>query len=553
MSREHGTGTPTASATGQRGNHVLQGLANKNKETFDDDAERAAFECIDGDIGAAAYQVGGHVPALYHCVELGTGLDKWARVGPNVTTQAITMYVDEVNGLDTNDGLTLLTAFKTEAFALSVLPFGFNHRVHIKVKPHDGAGSGYKPFKLGLRGLNAQVVIECLDFTSIEIGLAAVSGNKFTILRDSGTIISDDPDLVGRSIQILAGGTGEFQRRTIMDSTTTEYLTGVELSPEPDGTSNWEAFTSATFMFFDQEDTEMCTGVGPSAQTDADGGALPTIVYIGWRFVFDGTAGLFAPTLTWKYCTPVFYGCEIDSDSAMAVADVVFRFSRSTLMAGRDAGTASTALAEIPVNLGLAADSNDWAGWGLSELQKSNNFFIEGENGFNALAVLCTGGVFFIGEGTDSFFAQGSRFYGGSFRPVHVTGRMTFGLFTGSGYRTVVDALSSQIAVLCVGPATVSVSGVIMSGDGGDLLKAQNFGVISASDTTIGATTGTGKAGNAVRGGKILLFGEPVLVGGVPGEAWSAGTGPAVNTKPGTFFDEVGKVVAAEDQSAIIR
>lgn len=52
---------------------------------------------------------------------------------PYTTTQDVTYYVDEVNGNDSNDGLTSGTAFKTWAKVESMIPMFVSHRVNIRV------------------------------------------------------------------------------------------------------------------------------------------------------------------------------------------------------------------------------------------------------------------------------------------------------------------------------------------------------------------------------------------------------------------------------------
>lgn len=51
------------------------------------------------------------------------------------TTANITYYVDSITGNDSNDGFTILTAFKTIQYAISKIPQTINNNVEIKIAP----------------------------------------------------------------------------------------------------------------------------------------------------------------------------------------------------------------------------------------------------------------------------------------------------------------------------------------------------------------------------------------------------------------------------------
>jgi hypothetical protein len=61
---------------------------------------------------------------------------------PTATTANLTYYVDKTNGLDTNDGLTSGTAFKTITKAISMVPQIINHTVTVNIATGDYSSEG---------------------------------------------------------------------------------------------------------------------------------------------------------------------------------------------------------------------------------------------------------------------------------------------------------------------------------------------------------------------------------------------------------------------------
>jgi hypothetical protein len=81
---------------------------------------------------------------------------------PAATTANITYYVDVANGLDTNDGLTSNTAFKTITMAFNSVPVLVNHTVTINVAAGDYSGEG----NLTLFGATGKGTINVLGDTA---------------------------------------------------------------------------------------------------------------------------------------------------------------------------------------------------------------------------------------------------------------------------------------------------------------------------------------------------------------------------------------------------
>lgn len=159
----------------------------------------------------------------------------WTKTTPsatgwvNLSTQtgaAIDLYVRDVDGDDTNDGLTTGTPLQTIQAAIDRVPFQNNHRVTIHVGDH--SGSGYPFPRFGVRSYGD-------DFFVVGDGGGTGDGFTETLAEEASTTGTDETKVVsstgGHTVDEFVGHTVVFTsgacngyRRMVHSNTATDIL-----------------------------------------------------------------------------------------------------------------------------------------------------------------------------------------------------------------------------------------------------------------------------------------------------------------------------------------
>lgn len=117
---------------------------------------------------------------------------------PLKTTTDINYYIDATNGLDTNNGLTSGTAFKTIQKAINMLPMIINHAVNINVASgtynervvvQNFIGNGYINI-IGGSTINTSYNVDSLAVSTVLLMLT-IKGLNFTNTTNDDSILTD--------------------------------------------------------------------------------------------------------------------------------------------------------------------------------------------------------------------------------------------------------------------------------------------------------------------------------------------------------------------------
>lgn len=137
----------------------------------------------------------------------------------NATWQAVELYVDNINGDDSNDG-TESNPLKTLAEAETRIPKIVNHDVIIHVLPYDASVptvGAYSWQKFRARMLNARILVVGEGFQIVTTGTAQSGSSRTRIVTTGGMTVDeyvDDPTFIR-----MTSGSASGDIRTISENT----------------------------------------------------------------------------------------------------------------------------------------------------------------------------------------------------------------------------------------------------------------------------------------------------------------------------------------------
>lgn len=150
---------------------------------------------------------------------------------PFFTTGDVDLYVDNINGDDTNDGSSG-SPLKTLVEAEARLPLAIDHRVVIHVLPYDASVPNVGSYEWPTfreRTMRDNIFVIGDDYQIYASGTVQ-AGSDSTKIVTSGGLTEDDYVVVGASIRITSG-TCAGNVRTISQNTVTDIIPANPFSP----------------------------------------------------------------------------------------------------------------------------------------------------------------------------------------------------------------------------------------------------------------------------------------------------------------------------------
>lgn len=334
--------------------------------------------------GDTAYIAPGRI---FVCVTATPGAAVWVEYNSElIAGYPLHLYVSNINGLDTNTGLSssdpLQTLTKAEALIANVV----NSPVVIHVGRFDltGVGSYVMP-KFKRRNLRESVYLVCdgasqpgasgTAFTELQAPTAVGVGSTVNVIKWGG-----GTDYRGKTIEILTGPAAT-DRRTIRNANSTDIVPVAPFSPGG-GTTYRIIETTVNLGFIDTSTSGeyvLCEGMGSGDSTPASDIITNGLYVVNARFVSQGpVSGSLAFCI--KDSQVVFFGCEFQDAAAINV-----RMDSSSLTMGHNGSDFARVVGSY--NLGiLGVTSNfQWRGWGFASTTASaaaHNFFSGGLDGY---------------------------------------------------------------------------------------------------------------------------------------------------------------------------
>lgn len=280
------------------------------------------------------------------------------------------LFVDDVAGLDTNDGLTAGTALKTIAAAIVKLPFFIRHRVEIIIKPH--GGTGYPMPLLGVKALEETVWFIGDGFTELLAPSAAGAGtdNSKVVYTTGGLTV----DMYrGKTVEFTSGAASGY-RQTVHSNTATDLLFSQDTDPgggavpspgdtfhvvEPEVRIDLTAgpITAPTYT--------VAAGAGDLFHLSAGTGG------VGYANLgLDAVADVSVEPL-WRDITVHMYGIELGQVNSRRVD---LRLENAHLHIGSTNNAQTRAYASVNISSPFGAVDNEaWVGWGLYRYDTTGN------------------------------------------------------------------------------------------------------------------------------------------------------------------------------------
>lgn len=531
--KQHGLLDPTDGKNGQPAIHVIQG------QFLDTDHEgtRKAIVIATANVGGVVHQTAGAVPGWYLAIDTGTGLDKWAPIHGDVTTQPATILVRTADGDDSNDGI--INPLKTETEAVLRTPYRIEHQWIVDL----GNGT-YPAFVWGPRVLGDQLAVigggggigdglnELQASQTADAGTGAGVVNKI-----GGGLTPNDPLLRSRTIDLLTGP-GSPQRKLIKSNTTVGYIPARDFSPAPDNTTTYrivEAAVKLQYTGFLTSHFEIEGAAPPSPSLFFGSGNAPCYSLNQIKLTTDDAG----PIATFSNVGLALYGVETGGAGNLELA-----LNQCAGFFGTDA---NGVFAAIPRVLGFAAGDGEWLGYGLGEVDASSLFI----TGFNSVMHMYLGAVKGLLAKNYVFTLYGGRLSGPVSSDVLELTENAIGIVTGTfGSNSVVDidALGGNDAVEVHDLANLLLLDSILSAVSGDLVHAREGGQV----TIFSSATGASASGKAVLSdsGRVFLHGAPALTGSPTVSEYDVGGG---SFGQAAFFATVGDYLANADGGVIKR
>lgn len=436
-----------------------------------------------------------------------------------VTTAPLDLYVSDVNGLDTNTGLSPASALKTVTAAVAKIPNGIYHRVIVHMGLH--AGAGYTPPTL-LRHELRQNIWFYGDgagqagedgFVIQKVSAAAAAGTGANVVVTGGGLGVNA--YLGMTVEFTSGAAAG-NRRTVRDNTATNITPTIPFSPAPAPGDAYRIITPSVVW------------VVPAAVSGIDFLMVQDCGVPGAEVAFGQT-----------YATPAVYLCNVQMTAAASTTAFVITGSR-VIFVGVDCPTvvantpvpkpfvrsseaglgydvnmagASGSLGVIGAvaDLGVASDAM-WRGWGLSYRGAATG----------SLAIACAWVGSLVAPSLTVGAAPCTLVGGNLFGPgtagtavlsVSAGGKITIQNVIG-GPAVLVSSTTALPAMNANGGQIIMLTGtVVVANSGGPAIGAVRTGLFNAGAT--GAITGTGSTvgATAIFGGRIQFAGTCGVTG----------------------------------------
>lgn len=336
--------------------------------------------------GDTAYIAPGRI---FVCIVATLGAAIWVEYNSElIAGYPLHIYVSQINGSDTNTGLSPAAPLQSITKAETLIANVVNSPVVIHVGRFDltGVGSYVMP-KFRRRNLRESIYLVCDGASQ-----AGASGTAFNQLQTSTVVGAGSTanvikwgggtDYRGKTIEILTG-TAATDRRTIRNANGTDIVPVVQFSTAIGATDTYQIIETTVNLGFTDTSTlgeyVLCEGLGAGDATPASDIITSGLYVVNARFVSQGAvSGSLAFCL--KDSQVVFFGCEFQVATAINV-----RMDSSSLTMGHNGSDFARVVGSY--NLGiLGVTSNfQWRGWGFASVTasaSSHNFFSGGMDGY---------------------------------------------------------------------------------------------------------------------------------------------------------------------------
>lgn len=334
--------------------------------------------------GDTAYIAPGRI---FVCVTATLGAAVWVEYNSElIAGYPLHLYVSNINGSDTNTGLSPSDPLQTLTKAETLIANVVNSPVVIHVGRFDLTGLGsYVAPKFRRRNLRESIYLvgdgagqtgaAGEAFTELQASTAVGGGSTANVIKWGG-----GTDYRGKTVEILTG-TSATDRRTIRNANGTDIVPVAPFSTG--GATTYRIVETTVNIGFTDTSTlgeyVLCEGLGSGDATPASDVITNGLYVVNVRFVSQGAvSGSLALCL--KDSQVVFFGCEFQEATTINI-----RMDSSSLTMGHNGSDFARAAGSY--NLGiLGVMSNlQWRGWGFASTTASaaaHNFFSGGLDGY---------------------------------------------------------------------------------------------------------------------------------------------------------------------------
>ena len=455
------------------------------------------------------------------------------------TFTPLDLFVRTGVGSDTNGGLSSGDSLATLAEAIARVPKGIGAGASVIVHLGDGT---YPAPVWGDRILGDKLVI-IGDGAGVGDGFSRLPGYASPVTAASGTgagVVVDPvggltPDAFrGKTIRLLSGP-GSPQRKTIKRNTATDIIPARDFVPTPDNTTTYEIVESTVELAYSGAFTSTVelSGDGPVQTQDASDGDVPAYCVCQVRLNATGN-----PVPNISNATVCYYGIEISGSGTLWPA-----WNNASVFIGTDSIIGQFAF--VPETLGFAASNTEWAGWGIGQVGSNAVQWSPADTTVKGYIVAARlqllknvlwfmyGGRLFGVAGSDTLESNGATIIveGSVSVPVEIES---------SGGGSAVEAGGQNSSIRLVNTQLVSAAA---------LVSVKQGGLVNIFSSVTGTSSGA-EAVDASLGGRVFLFGAPVLEGATPAVAYNPGGGAAGQISD---FAAPGDFLSAADGSVIER
>ena len=346
----------------------------------------ATWQTANLEPGDTAYIAPGRI---FLCVVATLGAAVWVEYNSElIAGYPLHIYVSNINGSDTNTGLSSSEPLQSITKAETLIANVVNSPVVIHVGRFDltGVGSYVMP-KFKRRNLHENVYLVCdgasqpgaagVAFTELQASTVVGSGSTANVIKWGG-----GTDYRGKTLEILTG-TSATDRRTIRNATSTDIVPVVGCSTAIGAADTYRIIETTVNLGFTDTSTlgeyVLCEGMGSGDSTPASDIITNGLYVVNARFVSQGSvSGSLAFCL--KDSQVVFFGCEFQEATTINV-----RMDSSSLTMGHNGSDFARVAGSYNLSI-LGVTSNlQWRGWGFASVTASasaHNFFSGGMDGY---------------------------------------------------------------------------------------------------------------------------------------------------------------------------
>lgn len=444
------------------------------------------------------------------------------------TPNALTLWLDQVNGSDSNDGLSAGQALATIAAVEAKIPVVVSQPVIVNIiEP-----GVYPMCYMRPRLMGAPIIYQADSDTNPNV-FTMTSTNVAGVGTTASSIVGAfTPDTDDDKFIEFTSGAAVGQRRSIRTITAGEIIPAVAFNPAPVSGDSYRIFSCAVKWLA----TGLSSAGGFRRWLDGGGGAvsyargldLPIRVFSG--IDFDGGGSVSRVVIS--SCSLVTFGCQVTNLFLPTFADSTSWYS------GMDGDVLATGItADIPSQYLGAVDENAWTGWGTQFIGSA----VPIVDDFRALAV----GV--ISTRASFVWERGAFIWRGGQMRLNTAGSPTF--------------RRAQLEITAP-KASSPVPRIVNSGSGRGLslqngvvayLGTPNRGLEISTASGIGLDMSasyaqiysnvTGQGGSTsvkVRGGRLEIVGVPAYGDGSALD-WDVGNGTPVNK---SYFSSTGVTIS---------